>query len=148
MSGKHAQLASTLHRELQAAMARGLNDPRVRGLVTLTRVEVSDDRKVATAFVTVLPPEAEDLTLHGLKAAARHLRRQAGDRIRTRDLPDLVFKPDRAAKRQAEVLDALSKARAEFKDHEGETGTDRSGGTGAEPSATVEPDPTPGEGAS
>jgi len=113
MSHKAEQLASTLQRELQAALARGLADPRIKGLVTITGVELVDEGRTARVAVTVMPEEHEALTLHGLTAAAGHLRRIAGERIRTREMPRLAFTVDRAQKKSAGVMAALAKVREE-----------------------------------
>lgn len=114
---KREQLASTMQRELQNALARGLSDPRVRGLITVTEVEISPDGKDAVARVSVLPEEHEALTLHGLKAAAGKLRRDVGDRIRTRSLPGLRFEIDKGFKKQKGVMDALARDALEKEMH-------------------------------
>lgn len=106
-------MASTIQRELQAALARGLNDPRVRGMITITDVEVLEDLTEARIKVSVMPDEHTELTMHGLKAAARHLRRKVGDRVRARRLPEFVFMPDEGFRKQAKVLDAIARARAD-----------------------------------
>jgi len=112
-SRKHGQMASTIQRELQNALARGLSDPRVRGLITIMDVEVLEDLTEARINVSVMPDDHAELTLHGLKAAAGHLRRKVGDRVRTRSLPRFVFRLDDKFKKQAGVLDAIARARAE-----------------------------------
>lgn len=112
-SRKHGQMASSIQRELQAALARGLSDPRIRGLVTITAVEVLEDLTEARINVSVMPDEHAELTLHGLRAAAGHLRRKVGDRVRTRSLPKFVFRLDDKFKKQAGVLDAIARARAD-----------------------------------
>lgn len=107
MTHKREQLESTMQRELQRALARGLSDPRIRGLITITEVEVTPDGKEAIARVSVMPEEHESLTMHGLKAAANKLRRDVGDRVRTRSLPQLRFEIDKSFKKQRDVMHAL-----------------------------------------
>jgi ribosome-binding factor A len=98
---------------IQGVVSKGLHDPRVRGLVTITRVNTSEDFSSATVYVSVLPAEHRDLTLHGLRAAAPHIRHQVADKLDMRRTPDLLFKPDVAAARTHEVLDALAKVAQE-----------------------------------
>lgn len=119
MSVRTDRVNSTLRRALQDAIARGINDPRVRGLITVTSVEVSPDLRTAIVRVSVLPESAQDLTLHGLSSASGMLRRQIGESVRMRRVPDLTFQLDDSLKRQARVLSAIAKAREEA---EGETG--------------------------
>ncbi|MEM1329555.1 MAG: 30S ribosome-binding factor RbfA [Planctomycetota bacterium] len=111
--GRLGQLESTIMRELQAQLARGLADPRIRGLITVTGVQINKETREARIAVTVLPEEHEQLTLHGLNSAARHLRRRVADRIRTRDMPTFAFAVDAVFKREAATLRAIAEANAE-----------------------------------
>ena len=110
MSHRHLQVGATLQRAVQTVLTRGLSDPRVRGLITVTRVEVAEDLRDATVFISVVPEEHEDLTMHGLRSAAVHIRHHAGEMIEMRSLPRLHFKADRAIKAQASIIAAINKA--------------------------------------
>ncbi len=107
------QIESMLLRAVQQRMARGLSDPRVRGLITVTRVELTEDGKRAKAFVTVMPAEHAELTLHGLKAATAKLRRDVMDLVHLRDMPSLEFVYDEGLKAQMEVMSLLTKDKLE-----------------------------------
>jgi ribosome-binding factor A len=113
MSRRSEQFASTLHMALQELISKGLQDPRISGLITITGVDVSPDLKTASISVSVLPEDRQDLTLHGLKAAAGHLRHVLGDRLSSRQMPELVFRLDTSLKKQAGVFEALARAREE-----------------------------------
>ena len=114
MTRRTEQIASTLHRALQEVLARGLADPRFAGLVTVTGVRVADDLKTADVLVSVLPAEKQDLTMHAIRHAAGHLRREVGDLVAMRSVPTLHFRTDASTKKQAEVLRAISRAAAEL----------------------------------
>lgn len=111
MSRRTEQIASTLQRALNEVLARGLNDPRVRGLISVTEVKVSPDLKAATVSVSVWPEEHEKLALHGIRSASAYIRREVGELVALRRVPDLDFRVDHALKRQAEVYRALADAR-------------------------------------
>ncbi|HEX8876095.1 MAG TPA: 30S ribosome-binding factor RbfA [Phycisphaerales bacterium] len=111
MSRRTEQLASVLREEIQRVIDRGVNDPRVSGLVTVTEVRVSEDMADATIMISVLPAEKQELSLHGIRAAASHIRNQAGKNVRTRKLPRFHFDADNRSKKQAEVMAALRKVR-------------------------------------
>lgn len=102
------QLQSTLRRALQQVLARGLNDPRARGMITVTGLTLSQDLREATVLVSVFPHEHESLTMHAVRHAARHIRRQAGELVAMEKVPELHFKLDVSLRKQAEVLDALA----------------------------------------
>ncbi|MFK7883048.1 MAG: 30S ribosome-binding factor RbfA [Phycisphaerales bacterium] len=107
------QIESILLRAIQERMARGVSDPRVRGLITVTKAEVTNDLKICKVFVTVLPVEQADLTVHGLRAAAKKLRRDVADKISMREMPSLDFRYDEGLKQQMEVMALLTKDKIE-----------------------------------
>jgi ribosome-binding factor A len=112
-SHRPEQLASAIREAVQQIIDRGLQDPRVSGLITITGVKVSQDLRNATISVSVMPEEKQNLTLHGLQNAGRHIRREAGELVNIRQLPELSFKLDTSLKKQAAVLEELEKIRKE-----------------------------------
>lgn len=129
MPSRSEQLASTLHRAVQTVLSRGLNDPRVRGLVSVTSVRVSPDGADAKVFISVHPRKHEELTLRALQHAAKHIRSQLGEHMQAHRLPNLHFQLDRAFQKQSETLQAIARIR-QTEDlnlesgHEAETPTD------------------------
>jgi ribosome-binding factor A len=131
MSRRTAQLASLIKQAVQDVLARGLEDPRIKGLITVTEVTVTDDLHDATIEVSILPAECADLTMHGLRHAERHMRHAVSNKVEMRRVPTLRFKLDDSLKRQAGVLEALAKVAEERRDvtqdahaeHEGEDAT-------------------------
>lgn len=113
MSRRTDQMGSTIQRAIQKILADGLADPRVRGLITVSGVELSDDLRRAVVLVSVYPAEHQELTMHGLRSAAGHLRRRLASATALPVLPQLVFRLDKTMKRQAAVLEALAKVAAE-----------------------------------
>tara|TARA_X000000368_G_C22422603_1_gene446751 strand:- start:64 stop:441 length:378 start_codon:yes stop_codon:yes gene_type:complete len=113
MSQRTEQISSTLQRSTQAVISRGLADPRIQGLITITRVEVSEDLANATLFCTVTPHKHEELSLHGLRSASRWVRRQVADKVRFRRMPQFSFKLDEQLIKQQEVLASIAEARRE-----------------------------------
>lgn len=107
------QFAAELRELIQEIILRGLNDPRISGLITITGVRVTPDAREALVKVSVLPEEKQELTLHGLKAASRHIRHQLSDTIRHRQIPAIIFKLDESLKREAEVNRALAQVTLE-----------------------------------
>lgn len=106
------QLAAEIRSAVQQAIDRGLADPRIGGMITITAARVSPDGKSAYLDVSILPAEKQDLTMHGLRSAAAHLRRQIGKVVRTRQIPELVFHLDETLKKQAGVMEAIARANA------------------------------------
>lgn len=133
---RNKRLASTLQRAVEEVLARGLNDPRARGMISVTELRLSGDLRQAKVMVSVFPHEHESLTIHALRDAAKHIRRRLMDKVEIRDMPQLVFELDEGLKRQGEVLELLAKARAERAEAGGEAAeSDEGGNEGSENSA-------------
>jgi ribosome-binding factor A len=107
------QVAATIQRELQNRLARGLNDPRIKGLITITKVEMTEDLSIAKIYVTVMPEEHENITMHGIRAATKKLRRDVADRIRIKDMPRFEFIVDRGLREQQKIMELLNRDRVE-----------------------------------
>jgi ribosome-binding factor A len=108
MSTRTEKIASVIHHAVQEVMTRGLNDPRVRGLVSITRVEVAPDLADARIFVSVLPAERGELTLRGLSDAAGYIQREAAPAVSARRMPRLHFRLDDSLKKQASLDAAIT----------------------------------------
>jgi ribosome-binding factor A len=109
MSIRTEKLASVIRHAVQDVITRGLGDPRIRGLVSITHVDVTDDLAEAKVHVSVLPQKHEELTMHGLRDAAGHIQHEIGPAISARRMPRLQFVKDDSLKRQA-LLDAALRA--------------------------------------
>lgn len=113
MSRRSQQVSSTIRNAVQDVISRGLHDPRIQGLITVTEVKVTEDLKTAIVQISVLPKDQQDLTLHGLRAAAAHIRHQIGDLIELKRTPALDIRLDVGLQKEAAVLEALAKVRDE-----------------------------------
>ena len=76
-------------------LIRQLNDPRIDGTWSLTRVEVTRDLRYAKAFVSILEDDKADGFMKALKNASGYLRRELGREVDLRYTPELLFERDR-----------------------------------------------------
>ena len=113
MKRRTSQVASNISRAAQEVLARGVNDPRVQGMVTVTGVDLTDDLKFATLKVTVLPEEKTKVTLHGLRSALPMIRKRVMERVHIKEFPQLRIVHDEGLRAQARVSALLGKAHAE-----------------------------------
>lgn len=138
MSKRPLQLASIIHRAVQSVLGEGLSDPRLAdALVTITRVKVSQDLHSSTIFVSIMPEKAQSRAIHALNDAAGYIRRSAAERVALHRMPDLLFKLDKAIKRQAGVLAALDRVERERR---------ASDENERDPATPAPPDTTPNDG--
>ena len=113
MTKRTDQVASLIRRAVQTALSRGLHDPRIRGLISVTKVLIGEDLSQASVYVSVLPAEHAELTLHGLRHATSRIRAQLGRAVRLRHIPRLSFHLDDSIKMQARLDAALAEARGD-----------------------------------
>lgn len=113
MSRRAEQASSVLQRAVQSVLVEGLSDPRLDAMITVTGVRVTPDMNTAIVSVSIMPEAREKLAMHGLTAAARHIRRRIGELVALHNPPELIFKLDRGAKRERAIMEALSKVKAE-----------------------------------
>ena len=81
-------------RELTAIL-RTVKDPRVTGLISIVRVDVTRDLSYATVYVSAMDGlEAAKTAVKGLVSAAGYMRRELGMALKLRHVPELRFVAD------------------------------------------------------
>lgn len=114
MSRRIERLNSLLRQEISEVVRRGVKDPRLAQLVTITRVAVTPDLSLAQVYVSVLGSEEErDATLAALTSAAPYIRRELRSRLTIRRLPEFSFRRDEAMERSSRVLSLIERIRQE-----------------------------------
>lgn len=125
MTHRIEQVESTLRKALAQVLQRKISDPRIRGLVSITGVDVSPDMKHATVSVSVLPEAYGKRTLAGLRAADRHIQSEVKKLVALRLVPHLRFELDSTLKKAEEVYEAIDDARQKEQDQAGDPATDQ-----------------------
>ncbi len=99
--------AEAIRQVVSTAILVELRDPRVSD-VTVTRVELSADMRLAKVHVSVMGDAAKQkLCLKGLQHSAGFLQQKLVDRIDTRYTPRLQFQLDQGVKNAAAVAQIL-----------------------------------------
>ncbi|XAM00434.1 30S ribosome-binding factor RbfA [Phycisphaeraceae bacterium D3-23] len=112
MTHRVEQVESTMRKALAQVLQRKISDPRIRGMVSITKVDVSPDMKTAKVLISVLPEQYEKRTLAGLRAANRHIHGELKKLVAFRIVPHLDFRLDESLKTSDEIFDAISEAMA------------------------------------
>ena len=113
MGNRPDRVAEAIRDELSQLIAREVHDPGV-GFVTLTRVKVSPDLQAARVYYTTMGDEkAQQETAKALKRATPFLRRQLGQRIRLRRVPEVAFFYDESIAQGDRIEQILQDLKAE-----------------------------------
>ena len=94
-----------LRSEISQLIARGIKDPRVAGVISVTEVIASSDLRSARVYVSVMGPQAgRQSALDGIRSAASFLRRELRERVNLKHTPHMTFYLDDSIEEGDRVL--------------------------------------------
>ncbi len=113
------RIAELYQQELSLLISsRQIKDPRLKGMVTITRVKVTADLSQATAYFSVMGTEKEqNSSAAALKSAATYLQGVVSRNLRLRKTPHLSFKEDTSLDEAFKVFDLLQEIEKEKGEH-------------------------------
>ncbi|MBO5929396.1 MAG: 30S ribosome-binding factor RbfA [Clostridia bacterium] len=104
-------------RELTAIL-RTVKDPRVSGLISIVRADVTRDMSYATVYISSMDGiEAAKNAVKGLTSAAGYMRRELGAALKLRHVPELRFVADDSIAYSSHIAQTLRGLTTE-EDHE------------------------------
>jgi ribosome-binding factor A len=113
VNSRPERVADQIRAEVAQLIAREVHDPGV-GFVTITRVRVTPDLQLARVYYTSLGDEkARRETARAMARAAPFLRRQVGQRLRLRRVPELEFFYDESVAHQDRIEQILQELKSE-----------------------------------
>ena len=97
-----------IQREL-ASLIRTVKDPRVHGLISITRVDTTTDLRYCRVYVSVLDHSDVKEVVKGLKSAAGYLRRELGRVLTLRYTPELQCIEDDSIERGVRMVSMIDR---------------------------------------
>lgn len=111
-SPRPVRVAQLIQEEIGKLLLRGLKDPRIGGLITITGAKLSPDLKEAVVYYSVLGSELQQKdTAQGLSAASPYLQREVGKNLKLRYSPRLRFVFDESIERGDRIEQLLKEAK-------------------------------------
>lgn len=87
---------------------RELKDPRIPLMTSVVSVSVTKDLKYAKAYISIMgDDETKKEALKGLKSAAGFIRKEIGNRVLLRALPQFSFELDTSIEHGAHINELL-----------------------------------------
>lgn len=115
-SHRMGRTTEDIKREL-TAIFRELKDPRVQGLISIVRVDVTNDLSYCTVYISAMEGmEKAKEAVKGLKSAAGFIRHELGSRVKLRHVPELLFKATDSIEYSANISKLLNDLRSETDD--------------------------------
>lgn len=81
-------------KEISNIINYDLKNPNVTGLISVTKVKVTNDLKFAKVSVSILNSKNIKETLAGLKKSSGYIRTELAKRINLRNTPEIIFELD------------------------------------------------------
>ena len=114
MSRRTERVNEQLREEISMLLARQIKDPRLKGVISVTRVVATGDLRSATVFISVMgDQETKQTALEGIQSAASFLRRELRDRINMRHTPFMSYQLDDTLEEGEQVLRLMDQIRTD-----------------------------------
>lgn len=87
---------------------RGLKDPRLTGLISVTKVSVTNDLKYCKIYVSMLGTKDTSEAMDALSSAAGFVRKEIGSKIRMHSTPEVKFELDDSMEYGAHIQNIIN----------------------------------------
>lgn len=118
---KIGRATEDIKRELTDIL-RSVKDPRVSGLLSIVKIDLSGDMSYCKVYVSSLEGmESTRQSVKGLVSAQGYIRRELGSRLRMRKTPELRFVADDSIEISAKIskrLEEIMPTEAEIKEQQ------------------------------
>jgi ribosome-binding factor A len=114
MSRRTERLASVIRQELATMILHELDDPRLTGMPSITRVKVSDDLSMADVYFSSMgTPGQQTAALNALRHSAGAMRTRLTKALSIRQVPYLRFHLDEQLKKELDLLNIIDQVHQE-----------------------------------
>jgi len=113
MTRRTERLNQLIQNEISGLLRKNVNDPRLSGMISVTRVSTTDDMRNAKIFISALADNAsKEEILKGFASASGYLRRELAHRLNLRITPELSFHFDDSIERGANLINLIDRVAA------------------------------------
>ena len=114
MSRRIDRINEQLREEISMLLTRTIKDPRLNGVISITRVVSSNDLRSARAYVSVMGnDQTKQEALAGIRSAASFLRRELRDRINMKHTPFLTYELDDSMEEADQLIRLMNQVKPE-----------------------------------
>lgn len=104
-----------LKREISQVINFELENSKVTGMVSVTKVKVTPDLRYAKVYVSIFNSKNKEKTLEGLKESAGFIRSRVARTVNLRITPEIVFVYDDSEEQGARIDAILERIKKEGK---------------------------------
>ncbi len=115
-------MAHVVRQAVSDAIQNHLQDPRIKGLITVTEVDMPPDLKSADVYISIIGTDEKQqkLTFQAIEHASGHIRSLIAPQLVVRFLPTLRFHHDDRLKKTMQtmaIFDEIERRRQEDDPH-------------------------------
>ncbi len=117
---RQEKAARVVKEAVSDAIAHHLNDPRIEGFVSVTRVDLAADLRTADVYLSVFSrnPAAQEKTFAAITHARSRIQSVLAGAMRSKFCPVLRFHKDEKFKKTLETMNLIDKAVSELKNND------------------------------
>jgi ribosome-binding factor A len=110
MTRRAERVSSLMRTQISKLLQEQVNDPRLSGFISVTRISTSPDLKQSKIYVSFLGEAANKKeVLDGFKAATGYFRRELAETMSLRAIPELTFVLDDSIEHGAKILELINR---------------------------------------
>lgn len=111
---RNNRINEEIRKELSDIIQNELKDPRINGMISITSVDVTKDLRYAKVFISIYGSEEDKQnTFTALKNSAGFMRKELGNRISLRYIPQLLLEKDNSIEQGMHIEEILHKIKGE-----------------------------------
>ena len=117
---RQEKVARLIKEAVSEAIANHLNDPRIEGFVSVTRVEVSPDLRISDVYISVFGKDetSQNKTYKAIEHARSRIQALLSGKIQSKFCPVLRIHKDEQFKKTLETINIIEKTTNELKKKE------------------------------
>ena len=115
---RQEKVARVVKEAVSDAIANHLGDPRIEGLVSVTRVEMAPDLRHADVYISILGKDdaAQNRTFAAITHARSRIQSLVAGRVQSKFCPVLGFHKDEKFKKTLETMKLIDQAVSELEE--------------------------------
>ncbi|MCY6483930.1 30S ribosome-binding factor RbfA [Clostridium aestuarii] len=106
-------------KEISNIIRDDVNDPRLTAMVSITKVEVTNDLRYAKVFVSLFGnEESKKASFNALKSSLGFIRREVGHRVKLRCTPQIILELDNSIENGMHINELIHNLKKDEKAHD------------------------------
>lgn len=111
---RNNRINEEIKKELSDIIRNNVKDPRITAMVSITDVNVTKDLRYAKVYVSIYGSNEEiESTFTALKSSSGFMRKELGNRINIRYIPQLIMEKDTSIENGMHIEEILHKIKGE-----------------------------------